>query len=909
MKNYLLSCILFCLCPAVLFGQQVDSIPARLDEYLESLSKAYKFSGSVLIAQGGKILFKKGYGWKNVAATTKNDENGIYQIGSMTKIFTAAIILTLEEHGRLSVRNKLSKYFPDYRQAAEVTIENLLTHTSGIADYNVDETDTIAWTPVSKAVIWSLFRDKPLHFMPGTAYEYSNSGYFLLGQIIEQVTGRPFEQAVREMIFEPLKMVHSGFDFLHLADTLKVTGYAVYRADRQRPAHLIDSTVSNSAGGMYSNLSDLYIWARSISGHQILSAETWKKAFTPFTMALKHLGRSPSNYGYGWLIDSINGKKYVGHSGGIMGFTSYFLYFPAEDINIILLNNFLDEEQPSMLPVQDITAILFNKPYTLYRDTKEVKLADAVLGSYTGTYALSIAPKRTITVSLNNGHLQANMSGTTLEFVFQDDQHFTFKNVPGTEGVFNVENGKVIKMVILQNGRYEWNKMNDLSGHLQAQNNSDSSDDAIAQRLDTYLQSACKAFKFNGSALVAKKGKILLQKGYGVKNKNLYTGNDSNGIYMICSATKSFTATVILKLQEQGKLSIYDPLNKYFPGYPRGDEILLQHLLSHESGIHNYTEDIGPEDSTLVGNPVTRQQVMDVFYNKPLAFKPGSKFSYCNSGYFLLGMIIEKVTGITYQQVIREMIFDPLGMTHSGFDFIHLQDSSKTTGYELLNANTQTPAHLWDSTVTFAAGSIYSTVGDMYKWIKGVASGQILSKDSWKMAFTPHLNHYGYGWWIDSLYGRKYITHSGGVPGFMSNIIYFPDEDVTIILLNNFGNYGESLLPVNLGLSAILFNNVTLTWQKRDEIKVDKTILKGYTGEYSFDDKAKIFITWKHGLFQAQGNSGTDLPKLSLHAESENKFFLKEVDIEFEFVRDSFGKVIRFQLHQNGKTTEWKRSK
>jgi CubicO group peptidase (beta-lactamase class C family) len=459
MKNYLSACILFCFFPAALFGQKDTSIPARLDEYMTSLSNAYKFSGAVMIAQGEKVLFKKGYGWKNVATHTKNDEYGIFQIGSITKTFTATIILKLQEEGRLSVQDRLSKYFPDYRQAPEVTIENLLTHTSGIPDFNVDETDTIAWTPVSKALIRSQFKDKPLEFKPGTAYEYSNSGYFLLGQIIEKVTGKPYEQAVREMIFEPLLMTHSGFDFIHMADPLKVTGYAVYQADRQRPAHLIDSTVSYAAGGMYSNASDLYAWARAISSHQILSAGTWKMAFTPFTIGMEHRGRSPSNYGYGWLIDSINGKNYVGHEGGIFGFNCYFLYFPTEDITVILLNNFLDEQHPTVLPVQDITAILFNKPYELYHDIMEGKVEGAILNNYVGTYSLSTAPKRTIVVSMNSGHLQANVSGTILEFIFHDTQHFQFKNVPRTEGAFTVENGKVLKMVILQNGRYEWNKI------------------------------------------------------------------------------------------------------------------------------------------------------------------------------------------------------------------------------------------------------------------------------------------------------------------------------------------------------------------------------------------------------------------------------------------------------------------
>ena len=431
---------------------------------------------------------------------------------------------------------------------------------------------------------------------------------------------------------------------------------------------------------------------------------------------------------------------------------------------------------------------------------------------------------------------------------------------------------------------------------------------AATWKLDQYLASAFKADKFNGTALIVQRGRILLQKGYGLSNVTSKQPNDSNSVFMICSITKSFTSTLILQLQEAGKLSVEDPLDKYFPDYPKGNTIKLKHLLSHTSGIYNYTNEIDPEDSTIVGNPVPKQLVLDIIYKKPLAFTPGSKYSYCNSGYFLLGMIIEKVTGKPYEQVMREKILEPLQMTHSGFDFIHLQSRNKTTGYEVLNASQQIPTHLWDSTVTYAAGGIYSTVGDLYKWAKAVGAGKLLSKDSWQQAFTPGLDHYGYGWWIDSLLGRKYVTHSGGVPGFKSNLIYFPGEDVTIILLNNKGNYGESLWPISMALCEILFNRVSITWQIRTEVKADPTVLQQYVGVYAFD-KSQLFVTFKKDSFEIEGGPHSDLPKLTLHAENKNKFFLKEVDVQFEFVKDENNNITQLLLHQNGHSTPWKKIK
>ncbi len=434
----------FCACS----GQTVSkTIPEKLDEYMTALSGAYKFNGVVLVARQGTVLLKKGYGWKNAAAQEASDVNGIFQIGSLTKPFTAEVILKLEEQGKIALDDKLSKYFPDYPKGDRITIENLLTHTSGIPGYDVEESDTIAWTPVTKEQVIGLFRNQPLEFKPGKKYKYSNAGYFLLGMIIEKVTGKSYEASVRELIFQPLQMLNSGFDFIHLEDLRKVTGYAVLNAGEQRPVHLVDSTVSYAAGAMYSDADDLYKWAVSIARQQILSASIWKRAFTPFK----------SNYGYGWFIDTLSGHDYAGHSGGIMGFTSYLAYFPGEDVTIILLNNFLNEREPLSLPVQDLAAIVFDKPYTIYTEKKKADISLSALDSYTGQYALSPKLKRMMVISKGSDGLQASLNGRVIStLVFQSDTRFQFKNIPNSGGEFIVQDGKVIKMVISQNGVYEW---------------------------------------------------------------------------------------------------------------------------------------------------------------------------------------------------------------------------------------------------------------------------------------------------------------------------------------------------------------------------------------------------------------------------------------------------------------------
>nr|WP_294796327.1 serine hydrolase [uncultured Mucilaginibacter sp.] len=433
--------------------------------------------------------------------------------------------------------------------------------------------------------------------------------------------------------------------------------------------------------------------------------------------------------------------------------------------------------------------------------------------------------------------------------------------------------------------------------------------DSLAVKLDRYLNLANKQGKFNGSALVAKNGQVILQKGYGWKNYSSRTLNDSNSIFPIGSLTKPFTAMVILKLQEEGKISVNDKLIKYFPQQRDADKITIENLLNHTSGIYDFSRDIPEDDSVLLSNPVPRQTVLNAFINKPLEFKPGSKYKYCSSSYFILGLIIEKLTGMPYEQVVRQLIFKPLGMQHSGFDFINLKSTSKATGYKFLREDKKELAVKWDSSFTFSTGGIYSTTGDLYKLAKAIGKRQILSQSSWNEAFTPYLENYGYGWWIDSLYNKKYIYHPGGMIGFASSFKYYPDDDVAIILQNNFGYYGQTLLPINDALSAIVFNKNNSLLSPRLPITVDEAILRKYTGTYTPNGKDNIYITLKDHQLYAESSSKKGIPKLPIFAETESRFFLKDFDAVFDFIKNGDGNVIKFVSQENGKEIEYRKIK
>ncbi len=430
---------------------------------------------------------------------------------------------------------------------------------------------------------------------------------------------------------------------------------------------------------------------------------------------------------------------------------------------------------------------------------------------------------------------------------------------------------------------------------------------SIAQKLDTFLASANAADKFNGTAIISKQGKVLLNKGYGYRNVLSKSFNDSNSIYQIGSITKSFTAVAILKLQEQGKLSVQDKLNKFFPDYPQGDKITIQNLLTHTSGIYNYTNDIDENDTAIVCHPVSKKQVLEVFENKPLAFKPGKYFQYCNSGYFLLGMVIEKVTGMSYEDVITQMIFVPLQMSHSGFDFKNLNSDNKTQGYVLLNKDSVKTNYTVDSTVYFSAGAIYSTTSDMFKFTKAVSNHELLNENSWKMALNPGKGNYGYGFWIkNTIYGKKYITHEGGLLGYTSNFIYLADDDVSIILLSNTGNYNiDNLLPLGMWLSAIVYNMPYSNWiASSPNIITDNTLLTKYVGTYTSKTAGKMFIALKNGRLVAMENSEQSVPEI-LTLISETKLYFNDFNISADLAKDNNGKIVKLVIHQIGKDIEF----
>lgn len=326
--------------------------------------------------------------------------------------------------------------------------------------------------------------------------------------------------------------------------------------------------------------------------------------------------------------------------------------------------------------------------------------------------------------------------------------------------------------------------------------------------IDSFLQMRADEGALRGSVLVAVKGQVLLEKGYGFANEEWSIRNTPTTRFRIASLTKQFTAACILLLQERHLLSVNDPVSKYIPDLPAAwQPITLHELLTHTSGIPNYAE--MPEvEKTLNRTGASPRQLVDLVATRPLEFKPGTKLKYTNTGYVLLGMVIEKVSGLAYGDFLTQNIFHPLGMTDSGYDYPSIILGRRASGY-MRHDGKVTNADFIDMSIPYAAGSIYSTVEDMLRWSEALAHGQLLSKRSSDAMFAlyPEASlqgqHYGYGVVLAHRFGRDLQYHGGGVKGFESVIQRYPKDGMCIVVLENL----DPTAPWDLGdrIASLLF--------------------------------------------------------------------------------------------------------
>lgn len=302
-------------------------------------------------------------------------------------------------------------------------------------------------------------------------------------------------------------------------------------------------------------------------------------------------------------------------------------------------------------------------------------------------------------------------------------------------------------------------------------------------RLNQIVQPYADKHQFMGSVLVAKGDEIILNRGYDSADLEWNIPNSPITKFRLGSVTKQFTAACVLLLEQRGKWKVSDPVKKYMPDAPAAwDKITLFNLLTHTSGIPNFTSFADYRD--WESKPTTPKGLVDRFRNKPLDFPPGSKWSYSNSGYVLLGYLIEKVSGDTYQHFLQVNVFNPLGMKDSGYDSNSAIILHRASGYTPSWGHVENAGFI-NMTVPFSAGALYSTAEDLLKWEHGLFGGKLLSAASLKEMTTPFKENYAFGLVVTNTNGHKKVEHGGGIEGFNTDVAYWPDERIAVIVLGN----------------------------------------------------------------------------------------------------------------------------
>jgi len=412
-------------------------------------------------------------------------------------------------------------------------------------------------------------------------------------------------------------------------------------------------------------------------------------------------------------------------------------------------------------------------------------------------------------------------------------------------------------------------------------------------RMEQVIQSHVADKTFMGTVLVVKDGKTILDKGYGSADLEWNIPNTPATKFRLGSITKQFTAASIMLLEERGKLKVTDPVRQYLPQLPESwDKITLFNLLTHSSGIFNYTA--LPDASASKSRRVTPQQIVDLVRDKPLDFPPGEKMRYSNTGYVVLGMVIEKLSGQSYAEFLKTNIFTPLGMKDSGYEDQTITPL-RAHGYERNKDGVLKNADFIDISAAYAAGALYSTTHDLLIWENALFAGKVVSQDSLIRMTTPFKGDYGFGLGISDSGGHKQVQHNGGIDGFSTDMVNYPYDHLIIIVLNNIATRAPE--SIASALADISFGKPVILTSERKEVAMDGKILARYVGHYQLNPNFAFDVTREGNALYVQASRQDKVP---VYAESQKDFFLKVVDAQLTFVADGDGPATAMVLHQNG---------
>jgi D-alanyl-D-alanine carboxypeptidase len=401
---------------------------------------------------------------------------------------------------------------------------------------------------------------------------------------------------------------------------------------------------------------------------------------------------------------------------------------------------------------------------------------------------------------------------------------------------------------------------------------------------------------FSGAVLVAKDGRPIFRKAFGLADREWNVATTPETKFRLGSITKQFTATAILQLAEQGKLSLDDPISKYYAEAPAAwAPVTIRRLLTHTSGIPSYTA-ISGFFRQSARTDRTPQEVIELTRDKPLAFTPGEKFAYDNTGYVLLGYVIEKVSGQTYQAYLTDHVFMPLGLKNTGYDVSETILPMRAAGYSLSGAGPRNAAYL-SMTVPYAAGSLYSTVDDLLAWDQALHANKPLKASSVAAMFTDYGFKYGFGQFVEVEDGHRVWNHGGGINGFATVLERLPDDGLTIVVLSN-------IEQAPVGRIAHLVSALYFDPKLANGVKGPTTAAERARclGRYQLSPLVNIEVTQDGGRLFAQA---TNQPRTELFRESDSTYFVTVAPMLLTFAPGD--KAPEVVVHQGGKDTVAKR--
>jgi D-alanyl-D-alanine carboxypeptidase len=413
------------------------------------------------------------------------------------------------------------------------------------------------------------------------------------------------------------------------------------------------------------------------------------------------------------------------------------------------------------------------------------------------------------------------------------------------------------------------------------------------------LEEAYPADGPGGAAIVVKDGEVVFRAARGMADLEMGISLEPDHVFRLGSITKQFTAAAILKLADEGTLSVDDEITHHLPDYPtQGHTITIEHLLTHTSGIFSYTNIPGYMAGPEIRADLTTEELIEVFDDLPMQFAPGTRWEYSNSAYVLLGAIIEKVSGQSYADYVREHLFEPLGMEYSHYGGQQIIPG-RVRGY-VEGPGGIVNAPFLSMTQPHAAGSLLSTVDDLARWNAALFGGDVISDASLQRMTSEFTlsdgegTGYGYGLAIGTFRGERMISHGGGIHGFVTHGIWLPDSGVYVAVLCN--NPSNRVSPEFLA-TALAAEAIGKPYPVRETIAVDAAALSEYVGLYRIDETTVREVTVADGQLFTQRSGGGRTPAFP-HAD--DAFFYEQSRSHFIFERDETGAVVRMLMYQQG---------